>query len=321
VGTHAIIQEPVRFDDHDLVVIGEQHQVGVRERAELLGKGGHPDLLVMSATPIPRSLALTLYSDLNISLIKDMPAGRKPVKTAVRSPKKREEVYTFMDNELTEGGQAFVVYPLVEESESMDLKDAKKGFKRLDKRFDKHTVGLLHGRMDVDDKEKVMQQFIRNEIQILVTTTVIEVGVDIPNAHIMLIEHAERFGLSQLHQLRGRIGRGERTSYCILIPDGKLSDEAKFRLNTMIKSSDGFEIAEADLKLRGPGDFMGTKQSGVPEFNVADIVEDQSILRKTKKLATRILEQDPELTSSEHQNLRKVFEPYFREKSNLFTMA
>ncbi len=321
VGTHAVIQEQVRFHNLGLIVIDEQHRFGVRQRAELLNKGEHPHLLVMSATPIPRSLALTLYSDLDISLIKDMPAGRKPVKTAVRSPKKREEVHSFMDEELTDGGQAFVVYPLVEESESMDLQDATKGYKRLEKRFDRHAVGLLHGRMKVENKEKIMQQFIRNEIQILVTTTVIEVGVDIPNAHIMLIEHAERFGLSQLHQLRGRIGRGERTSYCILMPDGKLSDEAQFRLNTMVNSSDGFEIAEADLKLRGPGDFMGTKQSGVPEFNVADIVEDQSILRKTKKLATRILEQDPDLTSPEHQDLRKIFEPYFKEKSNFFTMA
>jgi len=321
VGTHAVIQDQVRFHKLGLIVIDEQHRFGVRQRAELLTKGAHPHLLVMSATPIPRSLALTLYSDLDISLIKDMPAGRKPVTTAVRSPKKRKEIYKFMDRELADGGQAFVVYPLVEESEAMDLKDATQGYEQLKERFSDHSVGLLHGRMPVEEKEEVMHRFINNEIQILVSTTVIEVGVDIPNAHIMLIEHAERFGLSQLHQLRGRIGRGERAGYCILIPDGKLSEDAQFRLRTMAQTSDGFEIAEADLKLRGPGDFMGTKQSGVPEFNVADIVEDQSILQETKRLAAQILEEDPELESSRYEPLQKVFEPYFKEKSDFYSMA
>ncbi|MDZ7681518.1 MAG: helicase-related protein [Fodinibius sp.] len=232
----------------------------------------------MSATPIPRSLAMTLYSDLDISIIKDMPGGRKPVKTAVRPQKKHEEIYDFVEKELQDGGQAYVVYPLVEESEKMDLKDATKGFEKLQKRFSDFEVGLLHGQMKSEDKDAVMQQFINNEVQVLVSTTVIEVGVDVPNASIMIVEHAERFGLSQLHQLRGRIGRGERQSYCILIYGQKVSKEGQFRLRKMAETNDGFEIAEADLELRGPGDFLGTKQSGLPEFRVADIVEDQWIL-------------------------------------------
>jgi len=318
VGTHAVIQEKVNFNNLGLAIIDEQHRFGVKQRAEILEKGSHPHVLVMSATPIPRSLAMTLYSDLDISVIKGLPGGRKPVKTAVRPQKKHDEIYDFVEQELKDGGQAYVVYPLVEESEKMDLKDATAGFEKLQKRFSDFEVGLLHGRMDSDDKDDVMQQFINNEIQVLISTTVIEVGVDVPNASIMIIEHAERFGLSQLHQLRGRIGRGERQSYCILIYGQKVSKEGQYRLRKMAETNDGFEIAEADLELRGPGDFLGTKQSGLPEFRVADIVEDQWILEQAKTEAWKLINQDLSLEKSEHQELKKVFMPYYKERSKLY---
>ena len=321
VGTHAVIQEQVNFSNLGLAVIDEQHRFGVKQRAEILEKGSHPHVLVMSATPIPRSLAMTLYSDLDISIIKGLPGGRKPVKTAVRPQKKHEEIYDFVEKELQDGGQAYVVYPLVEESEKMDLKDATKGFEKLQKRFSDFEVGLLHGRMDSDEKDDVMQKFINNEIQVLVSTTVIEVGVDVPNASIMIVEHAERFGLSQLHQLRGRIGRGERQSYCILIYGQKVSKEGQFRLRKMAETSDGFEIAEADLKLRGPGDFLGTKQSGLPEFRVADIVEDQWILEQAKTEAWKVITKDLNLEKPEHQELKKVFMPYYKERSKFYGTA
>ncbi|HYW35670.1 MAG TPA: ATP-dependent DNA helicase RecG, partial [Balneolaceae bacterium] len=251
VGTHAIIQENVRFHKLGLAVIDEQHRFGVQQRAEILQKGAHPHVLVMSATPIPRSLAMTMYSDLDISVMDELPGGRKPVKTAIRSPRQSASVYRFVEDTLREGGQAYVVYPLVEESEKVDLKDATAGYEKLKNKFTDFSVGLLHGQMKSEEKEAVMQQFIDNEIQILVSTTVIEVGVDVPNANIMIIHHAERFGLSQLHQLRGRIGRGERQSYCILLRGQNIGREARFRLKKMAQTNDGFEIAEADLQLRG----------------------------------------------------------------------
>lgn len=321
VGTHAIIQEQVNFNNLGLAIIDEQHRFGVKQRAEILTKGSHPHVLVMSATPIPRSLAMTLYSDLDISVIKDMPGGRKPVKTAVRPQRKHDEIYDFVEKELKKDGQTYVVYPLVEESEKMDLKDATAGFKKLRNRFSDFEVGLLHGRMDSTKKDKIMQKFIDNEIQVLVSTTVIEVGVDVPNASIMIVEHAERFGLSQLHQLRGRIGRGERQSYCILIYGQKVSQEGQFRLRKMAQTNDGFEIAEADLELRGPGDFLGTKQSGLPEFKVADIVEDQWILEQAKSEAWELMNKDSDLEKEEHQELRKVFLPYYKEKSKFYGMG
>ncbi|NGP90112.1 ATP-dependent DNA helicase RecG [Fodinibius halophilus] len=321
VGTHAIIQQEVNFHNLGLAVIDEQHRFGVKQRAEILQKGSHPHVLVMSATPIPRSLAMTLYSDLDISIIKGLPGGRKPVKTAVRPQKKHSGIYDFVEEELKKGGQAYVVYPLVEESEKMDLKDATAGYKKLKKRFSNFEVGLLHGQMKSKDKDATMQQFIHNEIQVLVSTTVIEVGVDVPNASIMLVEHAERFGLSQLHQLRGRIGRGERQSYCILIHGHKVSKEGQFRLRKMVQTNDGFEIAEADLELRGPGDFLGTKQSGLPEFRVADIIEDQRILEQAKTAAWKVMKDDPSLTQPEYQELRKVFTPYYKERSKFYGMG
>src|SRR5699024_8982492 len=321
VATHAVIQEEVSFHKLGLAVIDEQHRFGVKQRAEILQKGDHPHVLVMSATPIPRSLAMTIYSDLDISVIKGLPGGRKPVKTGVRPQNKHQDIYRFAEQELQKGGQMYVVYPLVEESEKVDLKDATAGFEKLKKQFPDFKVGLLHGQMKSEEKDGVMQQFIENNIQILVSTTVIEVGVDVPNASVMIVEHAERFGLSQLHQLRGRIGRGQRQSYCILIHGQKVSKEARYRLQKMPETNDGFEIAEADLKLRGPGDFLGTKQSGLPEFKVADIVEDQWILEQAKNAAWQVIDDDPELKQPEHKELRKVFIPYFKERKQFYKIG
>ncbi|MBO6536427.1 MAG: ATP-dependent DNA helicase RecG [Balneolaceae bacterium] len=321
VGTHALFQESVTFNNLGLAIIDEQHRFGVQQRADLLNKGNHPHLLVMSATPIPRSLAMTVYADLDVSIIAGLPKGRKPVETAIRSDKKREDIYRFVDQELADGGQVYIIYPLIEESEALDLKDATAGFEKVKARFPDYNVGLLHGRMDSVIKEETMQAFKENQIQILVSTTVIEVGVDVPNASIMIIEHAERFGLSQLHQLRGRIGRGTRQSYCILIPDVKVSRSGSYRLKTMEETSDGFRIAEADLKLRGPGDFLGTKQSGLPDFKVADIVEDQLLLMNAKKVAQEIIHEDPELNKPENSDLKIVFLPYFNERQRFYGLA
>lgn len=321
VGTHAVIQKEISFHNLGLAVIDEQHRFGVKQRAELLNKGEHPHILVMSATPIPRSLAMTVYADLDISIIKGLPSGRKPIRTAIRSHKKRDDVMNFVRQEVENGGQVYVIYPLVEESEALDLKDATAGFEKIKKRFPEFKVGLLHGRMKSEEKDEVMKLFIRNEIQILVSTTVIEVGVDVPNASVMIIEHAERFGLSQLHQLRGRIGRGERQSYCILMPDVKISKSGQFRLKKMEETNDGFKIAEADLQLRGPGDFLGTKQSGLPDFKVADIVEDQFVLAQAKEKARELITEDPDLKSPGHLSLKKVFAPYFKEKADFYGMG
>jgi ATP-dependent DNA helicase RecG len=318
VGTHAIFQEKVKFHKLGLAVIDEQHRFGVKQRNEILMKGDNPHLLVMSATPIPRSLAMTIYSDLDISIIKDMPAGRKPIKTAVRTEKERSKIYAFLEQSIKNGDQAYVVFPLIEESEAMDLKDATMGFEKLKRRFPEFRIALLHGKMKPDEKEGIMKRFVDGDVQILVSTTVIEVGVDVPNASIMIIEHAERFGLSQLHQLRGRIGRGSKQSYCILMPDVKLSKSGGFRLKKMVDTNDGFEIAEADLKLRGPGDFLGTKQSGLPEFKHGDIVEDRLLLEQAKNDAWNVIKTDPDLEKPEHRELKKVFEPYFKERSEFF---
>jgi ATP-dependent DNA helicase RecG len=318
VGTHAIFQEKLKFHKLGLAVIDEQHRFGVKQRNEILMKGDNPHLLMMSATPIPRSLAMTIYSDLDISIIKDMPAGRKPVKTAVRTDKERENIYQFLESSIKSGDQAYVVFPLIEESEAMDLKDATMGFEKLKRRFPGFNIALLHGKMKPDEKEGIMKRFVDGEVQILVSTTVIEVGVDVPNASIMIIEHAERFGLSQLHQLRGRIGRGTKQSYCILMPDVKLSKSGRFRLKKMVDTTNGFEIAEADLKLRGPGDFLGTKQSGLPEFKFGDIVEDRLLLEQAKNDAWNLIKTDSDLENPEYKELKKVFEPYFKERSEFF---
>ncbi len=319
IGTHALVQKEVKFNRLGIAVIDEQHRFGVMQRSVFLDKANNPHLLVMSATPIPRSLALTLYGDMDVSIIKGLPSGRKPVVTAIRGEKKRPDVYRFLESTLQEGGQAYIVYPLVEESEAMDLKDATAGFENVTRQFPEHRVGLLHGKMKNDEKESVMQAFTSGDIDILVSTTVIEVGVDVPNASVMIIEHAERFGLSQLHQLRGRVGRGKRQSYCILMAGYKQSNTAKERLKTMTKTNDGFEIAETDLRLRGPGDFLGTRQSGLPDFRVADLINDQHILELCKEEAFQLLETEPDLSHPGLHPLKKHLDSYIKAKERFFT--
>ena len=321
IGTHAVIQKEVRFHNLGMVVIDEQHRFGVQQRAALLQKANNPHMLVMSATPIPRSLAMSLYADLDISLIKGLPEGRKTIRTAIRSEKKRTDVYHFVEQEIKDGGQIYIIYPLIEESEALDLKDATAGYEKICERFPSARVSLLHGRIPSEEKDAIMQSFAKGEIDILVSTTVIEVGVNVPNASVMIIEHAERFGLSQLHQLRGRIGRGSRQSYCILMPDHAVSESGAVRLKTMERTTDGFEIAEVDLKLRGPGDFLGTKQSGLPDFRFGDIIQDQDLLELAKKQARELMEQDFLLSKQEHLELKHFFESYHREKQQFYGLA
>jgi len=313
IGTHALIQNDVTFDALGLAVVDEQHRFGVAQRAEMFEKGEQPHMLLMTATPIPRSLALTLYGDLDVSKLDEMPPGRKPVETRLRSEKRRGEVYGFLRERLEQGEQAYVVYPLVEESEKMDLKDAESGRNELAEKFSEHEVGLVHGRMSADETEATMQRFKDGEIDILVATTVIEVGVDVPNATVMLVEHAERFGLSQLHQLRGRVGRSEAQSYCILMASYKKSAEAKRRLKAMVRTNDGFEISETDLQIRGAGDFFGTRQSGMPDLKIADITEDAEVLEDARQAAFRLVEQDPHLRSQKHSGLRHRYENSYAE--------
>jgi ATP-dependent DNA helicase RecG len=297
IGTHAIIQDSVSFKNLGLAVIDEQHRFGVMQRAELRSRGFNPDVLVMTATPIPRSLTMTIYGDLDVSIIDEMPPGRTPIETMVFGEEKRAEVKRLIEREVYAGRQIYVVYPLIEESEKMDLKNATQRYEYLrDKVFPKVSVGLVHGKMKAVQKEDVMRRFVAGEIQILVSTTVIEVGVDVPNASVMIVEHAERFGLSQLHQLRGRVGRGAEQSYCVLLTSDKQTAIAVERLGIMAKTNDGFVIAEKDLELRGPGELLGTKQSGLPEFRVANIVRDQQILEGARKEAEFYLakEKSPE---------------------------
>lgn len=286
IGTHALIQDAVAFAKLGLIVIDEQHRFGVLQRAQLRERGFNPDVLVMTATPIPRSLAMTAYGDLDGSVIDELPPGRTPIKTVVVGEDRRIGVYKGVEREVRAGHQVYIVYPLVDESEKMDLKDATRMFEHLrDRVFPKFTIGLVHGRMKSADKENVMSRFVSGEIQILVATTVVEVGIDVPNASLMVIEHAERFGLSQLHQLRGRVGRGAEQSFCVLLASDKQTNEAPERLGIMEKTSDGFRIAEKDLELRGPGEVMGTRQSGLPNFRIADLVRDMQILEKARKEA------------------------------------
>lgn len=290
VGTHALIQDNVEFMRLGLVVIDEQHRFGVLQRAQLIRRGYNPDVLVMTATPIPRSLAMTVYGDLDVSIIDELPPGRTPVDTRVRGEEAREKVYSFIASQLEQGRQCYIVYPLVDESEKLDLMAATKMADHLQKEvFPKARVGLLHGRMKQAEKEEVMSRFLAGEVQVLVSTTVIEVGVDVPNASVMLIEHAERFGLSQLHQLRGRVGRGSAKSYCILMSSGAKTREATERLKVMEQTNDGFKIAEKDLELRGPGEIMGTRQSGEQLFRVANIVRDRNLLDAARKEADFLL--------------------------------
>jgi ATP-dependent DNA helicase RecG len=286
IGTHALIQESVSFHKLGLAVIDEQHRFGVMQRAELRARGLNTDVLVMTATPIPRSLTMTIYGDLDVSVIDEMPPGRTPIETLVLGEEQRPEVKQMIAREVRAGRQVYVVYPLVEESEKTDLKDATRRYEYLrDKVFPKFSVGLVHGKMKSADKEEIMSRFVSGEIQILVSTTVIEVGVDVPNASVMVVEHAERFGLSQLHQLRGRVGRGAEKSYCVLLASDTKTSGATERLGIVAETNDGFKIAEKDLELRGPGELLGTRQSGLPEFRIANLVRDQKILDAAQKEA------------------------------------
>ncbi|HEV7842413.1 MAG TPA: ATP-dependent DNA helicase RecG [Pyrinomonadaceae bacterium] len=286
IGTHALIQEAVAFHQLGLVVIDEQHRFGVLQRAELRTRGFNPDVLVMTATPIPRSLAMTAYGDLDVSVIDELPPGRTPIKTVVLGEDQRAGVYKGVEREVRAGRQVYVVYPLIEESEKMDLKDATRMYEQLrDRVFPHFNIGLLHGKMKAAEKEEVMRRFVAGEIQVLVATTVVEVGVDVPNASLMVIEHAERFGLSQLHQLRGRVGRGAEQSFCVLLASEKKTSVARERLGIMEETSDGFRIAEKDLEIRGPGEVMGTRQSGLPTFRVGNLVRDVQILEEARREA------------------------------------
>jgi ATP-dependent DNA helicase RecG len=322
IGTHALVQERVEFRRLGLVVVDEQHRFGVAQRARLKAKGEHPDVLVMTATPIPRTLALTVYGDLDVSVLDQLPPGRQPVVTVSRTEGRRPRIYAFLREQVAAGRQIYVVYPLIEESEAIDLKAATDMAARLQKEvFPDLRVGLLHGRLPFEDKESIMRRFKAGEIHVLVSTTVIEVGIDVPNASVMLIEHAERFGLSQLHQLRGRVGRGPWKSYCILLAAGKLGEEAERRVQAMTETNDGFRIAEVDLQLRGPGEFFGTRQSGLPEFRVADLLRDGALLEEARRDALAIVAADPELRASEHRGLRDALLARWRGKLALASVG
>lgn len=305
IGTHAVIQEKVEFYRLGLGIIDEQHRFGVLQRGILKRKGENPDILVMTATPIPRTLAMTVFGDLSLSVIDELPPGRTPITTMIFAESRRKQIYGVVRDEVNNGRQAYIICPLVEESEKSDLKAAAQMAEELQaKVFPELRVGLLHGRLKPEEKETVMASFKANEIHILVATTVIEVGIDVPNATVMVIEHAERFGLSQLHQLRGRVGRGSHTSQCILIASERLSDDGVKRLRVMEATTDGFKIAEADLEIRGPGDFLGTRQAGLPEFRVASLLRDGRILEEARREAFTLVERDPELKLREHDSLK-----------------
>ena len=307
VGTHALLEDKVQFKNLGLSVIDEQHRFGVAQRSKLWNKNKSvfPHILVMTATPIPRTLAMTVYGDLDVSVIDEMPAGRKPIKTIHSYDSGRSRVFGFMREEIKKGRQVYVVYPLIEESEKLDLKDLTDGYESISRAFPDVPLSIVHGRMKPEDKDYEMKRFVKNETKIMVATTVIEVGVNVPNASMMIIENAERFGLAQLHQLRGRVGRGAEQSYCILMTDVKLSKEAKIRMETMVRTNNGFEIADVDLQLRGPGDMEGTQQSGVMDLLMADLAKDQEILKEARYCAENVIEKDPQLELLENRVLQQ----------------
>ncbi|GAA4757462.1 MULTISPECIES: ATP-dependent DNA helicase RecG [Flavobacterium] len=310
VGTHALLEDKVKFKNLGLAIIDEQHRFGVEQRSKLWKKNEiPPHVLVMTATPIPRTLAMSLYGDLDISVIDELPPGRKPIQTVHRYDSNRLKVWKFIRDEIEKGRQIYIVYPLIQESETLDYKDLMDGYEGISRDFPlpKYSVSIVHGKMKPAEKDAEMKRFSEGKTNIMVATTVIEVGVNVPNASVMIIESAERFGLSQLHQLRGRVGRGAEQSYCILMTGHKLSNESKIRLETMCKTNDGFEIAEVDLKLRGPGDIMGTQQSGVLNLQIADLVRDKDILQLARHYAIRLLKEDSSMIKPEHQKLREVF--------------
>lgn len=320
IGTHSLIQEDVEFNNLGLVIIDEQHRFGVLQRAELIKKGQNPHCLIMTATPIPRTLSLTVYGDTDVSIIDELPPGRKPIKTILFSNNDIFEIYTFIEQRLRENAQIYAVYPLVEESEKVDLKSAIKMHKEWTERFKNYNVALIHGQMPKQEREKVMLEFKQKKINILVATTVIEVGIDVPDATVIVIEHAERFGLSQLHQLRGRVGRGQEQSYCILIGDPKTEDGFK-RLQIMVRTQNGFEIAEEDLSIRGPGEFMGIKQHGMPEFKLANIIKDREILELSKEAAYLIVEKKCDLNHIQKIKLYDIIKSKYKDKFNLLNIS
>ncbi len=353
IGTHALIQEKIEFANLGLVIIDEQHRFGVEQRAELMKKAKEsikiqPDVLVMTATPIPRTLSLTVYGDLDVSVIDELPKDRKPVRTLLYSESESDKLYNFIREIIQKGQQVYIIYPLIEESEKMDLKAAVESYERFKKEiFPDLSIGLIHGRMPAEERDQVMKAFKENKINILVSTTVIEVGIDIPNATMMVIEHAERFGLSQLHQLRGRVGRGSEQSYCVLVAPNWLvskvrrknsrldfayarnfnnnneleEQKATIRIQAMLSSNDGFKISEIDLKLRGPGDFFGTRQSGMPEFNIANVLEDGNLITLARKSAFKLVETDPQLRKDEHRLIRKIFLERMKDKFDLIQVG
>ena len=310
IGTHALLEDNVKFKNLGLAIIDEQHRFGVAQRSKLWHKNDSPPhILVMTATPIPRTLAMSMYGDLDISVIDELPPGRKPIKTVHRYDKNRLKVFAFLREEIKKGRQVYMVYPLIQESEKMDYKDLMDGYESISREFPKpdYQISIVHGQMKSADKDYEMQRFVNGETQIMVATTVIEVGVNVPNASVMIVESAERFGLSQLHQLRGRVGRGADQSYCILMTGHKLSDDSKTRLEAMVNTNDGFEIAEIDLKLRGPGDLMGTQQSGVLNLKIANIVKDKDILHHARFLAQKILKEDANLSLPKNKPLLNTY--------------
>ncbi|WP_456426411.1 ATP-dependent DNA helicase RecG [Desulfurobacterium sp.] len=319
VGTHALIQEKVEFENLGLVIIDEQHRFGVKQRAELKNKGSRPDVLVMTATPIPRTLALTAYGDLDVSVIDEMPAGRKPVKTKIVFDDEMEKVVSFLRKELLKGNRAYIVYPLVEESEKIELKAATEMFHFWSEKLKDFSVGLLHGRMKQEEKDEVMSKFKSGEFHVLVSTTVIEVGVDVPEATVMVIEHAERFGLAQLHQLRGRVGRSDRQSFCFLITKRTVSEDAIKRLRVLEATTDGFKVAEADLMFRGPGELMGTRQSGIGEFKIADLRRDFELLKMAREDAFEFVEKNPNLEGFD--DLKDFIKYRFKGNENFVEIA
>ncbi|GAA4281828.1 ATP-dependent DNA helicase RecG [Gaetbulibacter aestuarii] len=318
IGTHALLEDKVQFKNLGLAIIDEQHRFGVAQRSKLWHKNeSPPHILIMTATPIPRTLAMSVYGDLDISIIDELPPGRKAVKTVHRFDKNRLQVFKFIRDEIKKGRQVYIVYPLIQESEKMDYKDLMDGYASIERDFPKpeYQISIVHGKMKPADKDYEMQRFIKGETNIMVATTVIEVGVNVPNASVMIIESAERFGLSQLHQLRGRVGRGAEQSYCILMTSHKLSADSKTRLETMVRTNDGFDIAEVDLRLRGPGDIMGTQQSGVLNLKIADIIKDNDILKSARFYAKKIINQDPSLGQPENQLILRTYKQLTKYKN------
>jgi len=319
IGTHALLEDKVLFENLGLVIIDEQHRFGVAQRSKLWKKNDFPPhMLVMTATPIPRTLSMTLYGDLDVSVIDEMPPGRKEVKTVWRTDSNRLKVIGFIREQIKLKRQVYIVFPLIQESEVLDYKNLMDGYESLVRDFPlpEYQVSVVNGQMKSEDKEYEMKRFVEGITDIMVATTVIEVGVNVPNASVMIIESAERFGLSQLHQLRGRVGRGSEQSYCILMSGNKVSNEGKERLKTMVETSDGFKISEVDLRLRGAGDMMGTKQSGELQFKIADLIKDGNILEYSRKVAITLLEEDEKLEKEENKNILKAYLPFAKQRNN-----